>query len=88
MLLEVDKESRRDEVKKEKIVARARKQMGVGSSQPSIKTKLRRGVPGAGVSEIAFWIRESIEEVGCNIPKTFGTSGMFRQTLASKECMY
>ena len=72
-VIEVDKESRREEVRKEKRVARARKKMGVGSSQPSIKTKLRRGVPGAGVSEIAFGIGESIEEVGCKIPKTFGT---------------
>ena len=73
MLVEVDKESRREEVRKEKREARARKKMGVGSRQLSITTNLRKGVPGAGVSEIAFRIGESIEEVGCKIQKTFGT---------------
>ena len=73
MLFELDKEFRREEVRKEKRVARARKKMGVGSSQPSIKSKLRSGVPGVCVSEIAFRIGDSIEEVGGKIPKSFGT---------------
>jgi hypothetical protein len=71
--VEADKESRREDVRKEKKEAMAVKKMEVVSSQPSIKSKLRSGLPGVCVSEIAFRIGDSIEEVGCTIPKTYGT---------------
>ena len=83
MLLELDKEARRGEVMNEKRVARARRKMGVGSSQPSITSQLKR-MPGVSVSGITSRIKFSMAEEPTQ-PLGPRNSRIFRHQHARRE---
>ena len=72
---------------KEKRVARARRKMGVGSSQPSITSQLKR-MSGVSVSKITSRIVVSMDKVGGKIPQNLwdpATSRIFRHQHARRD---